>query len=73
MDQPEFLEGVPEKYVLDRLKKAGGNEVGSGKLVSEESSAALAVNTFGWFIERPGLLPPLPGMGPDARVLRVDV
>lgn len=69
----QFLDGVAREHILDRLKKAGGNEVGSGKLGSDESSAALAVNTFGWFIERPELLPALPGMGPDAKVLLVDV
>jgi hypothetical protein len=57
-----FLPGVPEKHVRDRLSKAGGNELDSGKFASPESSAALAVNTFGWFVERPHLLPVLPGM-----------
>lgn len=52
-----FLPGVPPDAVLKRLDAAGGNEVNSGKLSSPESSAALAVNTFGWFIERPELLP----------------
>ena len=55
-----FLPGVPVEYVLARLRKAGGNEVGSGKLASLESSAALAVNTFGWFHERADRLPLLP-------------
>lgn len=54
----EFLPGVPSAHVLGRLSAAGGNEVGSGKLASPQSSADLAVNTFGWFIERPELLPP---------------
>ena len=56
----EFLPGVPPSLVLKRLNAAGGNEVSSGKLSSLESSAALAVNTFGWFIERPELLPAFP-------------
>lgn len=73
VDQIRFLDGVPEKHVLNRLAKAGGDEVRSGKLSSDESSAALAVNTFGWFIERPNLLPHLPGMRPDAEVLCVNV
>lgn len=72
-DPLQFLEGVARDHVLDRLRKAGGNEVKSGKLGSDESSAALAVNTFGWFIERRELLPPLPGMAPAAKVLLVDV
>ena len=33
----------------------------SGKFDSPESSAALAANTFGFFLNRPGDLPPLPG------------
>jgi hypothetical protein len=55
-----FLPGVPSGHVVRRLNAAGGNEVSSGKLSSPESSAALAVNTFGWFIERPDLLPTFP-------------
>ena len=56
----EFLPGVPSSLVLKRLNADGGNEVNSGKLSSPESSAALAVNTFGWFIEQPELLPTFP-------------
>ena len=44
MTDSEFLPGVAVQHVLDRLAKAGGNEVESGKLASPESSAALAVN-----------------------------
>jgi hypothetical protein len=58
----QFLPGVPVGHVLVRLAKAGGKEIESGKLLSSESSAALAVNCFGWFIERPELLPPLIGL-----------
>jgi hypothetical protein len=39
---------------------AGGHEASSGKLASPESSAALAVNTFDWFHDRPVSLPPFP-------------
>jgi hypothetical protein len=59
-DSEQFLPGVPAVHVLERLSKAGGNEVASGKFASLESSAALAVNTFGWFVDRPELLPPFP-------------
>jgi hypothetical protein len=59
---PEFLPGIPASYVLGRLAKAGGKEMESGKLSSPESSAALAVNCFGFFIERPQQLPPLIGL-----------
>ncbi|WP_144094576.1 PGN_0703 family putative restriction endonuclease [Croceicoccus sediminis] len=57
-----FLPGVPESLVRHSLDIAGGNELASGKFESPESSAALAVNGFGWFIERPALLPPFPGL-----------
>lgn len=67
-----FLPGVAEQHVLHRLALAGGNEVGSGKLASPESSAALAVNTFGWFIDRPQLLPPFKGADSSTPV-HVDV
>jgi hypothetical protein len=60
VDGFSFLPGVPAHYVLDRLAKAGGHEVSSGKLASPESSAALAVNTFGWFHDRPEDLPLFP-------------
>jgi hypothetical protein len=45
-----------------RLAKAGGKEIESGKFSSPESSAALAVNCFGWFIGQPERLPPFPGL-----------
>lgn len=57
-----FLPGVPEAVVLQRLERSAGNEIESGKLDSPESSAALAVNCFGWFMQRPGDLPPFPGL-----------
>jgi hypothetical protein len=55
-----FLPGVPEDLIRAALSRAGGNEIDSGKLDSPESSAALAVNGFGWFIDRPAALPPFP-------------
>lgn len=72
MARPLFLPGVPADHVRSRLSKAGGNELGS-KLRSNASSAALAVNTFGWFVERPASLPPLPGLTSGASPLLVDV
>jgi len=66
-----FLPGVPAAHVLARLRSAGGDEIGSGKIANAESSAALAVNSFGWFVDRPDLFPPLPGTdftGPSDRV-----
>jgi hypothetical protein len=60
---PDFLPGVPIPYVIERLKKADGRELSTGKLASPESSAALAVNTFGWFHDRPWRLPPFAILG----------
>lgn len=70
---PIFLPGVAADHVTERLSQAGGKEIESGKLASPESSAALAVNTFGWFIERPHLLPPPPGLKGVGTPVRVDV
>jgi hypothetical protein len=60
-----FLPGVPVDYVRERLEKADGHELTSGKLESDESSAALAVNTFGWFHDRTERLPPFLMLGSD--------
>ena len=73
MATPEFLPGVDTVHVTERLRLAGGKEIESGKLSSPESSAALAVNTFGWFISRPHELPPFPGLSFDTPPLLVDV
>jgi hypothetical protein len=62
---PDFLPGVPVPYVLARLERADGREVSGGKLASPKSSAALAVNTFGWFHHRPRRLPPFATLGAD--------
>lgn len=59
---PVFLPGVPADAVLAAMRRSPGNELGSGKFDSPESSAALAVNAFGWFLDRPGSLQPLPGV-----------
>lgn len=59
----EFLPGVPAELCLATLRAAPGNELASGKFLSPQSSSALAVNCFGWFLERPELLPPFPGVG----------
>lgn len=73
MTQFDFLPGVKAEHVMARLAQAGGNELESGKLGSPESSAALAINAFGWFIDRPELLPALPGMEPGVPATAVDV
>jgi hypothetical protein len=58
---------------LWQARDVSGNEVESGKLASPESSAALSVNTFGWFIERPGVLPPFPGVDAGYPATLLDV
>lgn len=72
---PHFLPDLPEQDILDALNAAAGNEVESGKLSSPESSSALAVNAFGWFLNRPEALPPLPGMDVSwaARKVKLEV
>jgi hypothetical protein len=57
-----ILPNLPEKELLAALAKAPGNEIASGKLNSPESSAALAVNTFGLFLGRAKDLPRVPGL-----------
>jgi hypothetical protein len=58
----DFLPGVPADLVTACVSRAPGNEIKSGKFSSPESSSALAVNGFGWFMERAGKLPPFPGL-----------
>lgn len=57
----DFLPGVPADRLLDRLRRSPGKEL-DAKFHSPDSSAALAANSFGWFMDRPGDLPPLPGV-----------
>ena len=58
-----FLPGVPGREIERIFNTAAGNEIASGKFDSPESSAALAANTFGFFLKRPRDLPPLPDCG----------
>lgn len=56
-----FLPGIPCTQLEEIYNAAPGKEISSGKFDSPESSAALAANTFGFFLNRTGDLPPLPG------------
>ncbi len=56
-----FLPGVPAAQVEAIFNAAPGNEIATGKFDSPESSAALAANTFGFFLNRSDDLPPIPG------------
>jgi len=69
-----FLSGVPGELVRAAFDRAGGNEISSGKFASPESSAALAANGFGWFMNRPTALPAFPGTDDlDWPATRVDL
>ena len=61
--EDSLLPGIPVELVKAEISNTPGNELESGKFFSANSSAALAVNTFGWFLNRACELPPLPGMG----------
>ena len=52
-----FLPGVPAEAVLAALGRMPGSD-----LDSPDSSSALVANTFGWFLDRPRLLQPFPGV-----------
>lgn len=54
-----LLPHLPKERILAAYAAAGGNEIESGKLASPESSAALVANAFGYFLDRPGDLPPV--------------
>ena len=59
-----ILDHLRPDAILDRYETAGGGEILSGKFASPESSAALAANAFGLFLDRPGLLTlPAPMLG----------
>ena len=59
--QNALLPGVAPELIRVSYSNAPGNEIESGKFSSPESSAALVANTFGFFLDRPAELPPLPG------------
>lgn len=62
MTGPEFLDGVNAAAVQAALARSPGGELARGKFASPDSSSALVANALGWFLDRPGLLPPLPGV-----------
>ena len=55
-----FLPGVPGPQVEEMYHNAPGNEIEKGKFDNPESSARLAANAFGFFINRPEDMPQLP-------------
>ena len=59
----QLLDYLPRAAIVAAYEKSPGREL-DGKGDSPESSAALVANAFGYFIERPTELPPLPGLAP---------
>lgn len=51
-----LLDHLDKDTILSRYQKANGKEITSGKFANPESSAALAANSFGLFLDRPELL-----------------
>ena len=58
-----WLPGVPGAEIERRFRAVRSDQISSGKIDSPESSAALAANAFGFFLQRAGDLPPLPECG----------
>jgi hypothetical protein len=56
-----FLQHLDVALIEQAYRNGAGNEIDSGKMSSPESSAALAANSFGFFLNRPEDLPPMPG------------
>lgn len=57
----QLLAHLPQAAILAAYETSPGREL-DGKADSPESSSALVANAFGYFIDRPGELPPLPGV-----------
>ena len=73
MTKDRFLPGVPARLVEEMLNAGAGNEIASGKFDSPESSAALSANAFGFFLERPADMPPIPGLAADMTAPAVSI
>lgn len=66
MTRTSILPHLPEQLIRSAYAAAPGNEIESGKFASPGSSAALAANGFGFFLERPDSLPcPHPSLADD--------
>lgn len=73
--QTIFLPGVPEEKVRAIYGSAAGNEIASGKFASPQSSAALAANGFGRFLDRPGdcpMFPPVADLGGPVTAVAIE-
>jgi hypothetical protein len=67
-----LLAHLPKDAILARYAGAAGKEVTSGKFASPESSAALAANAFGFFLEDPSAFT-LPGLSPFGETISVEL
>lgn len=47
-----LLPALPIDLIRDAYMSAAGNEIESGRFANPESSAALAANAFGFFLDR---------------------
>ena len=52
-----FLPGVPANQIKQAFASAPGKEISGGNFARPVSSAALAANAFGFFLNRPGDIP----------------
>lgn len=66
-----LLPGLPVDEVLACYARSPGDEL-SSKFSSPESSAALAANLFGFFIQRPADFPRLPAVAGPWKPVRVE-
>ncbi len=71
--QLDLLPGVPTGKVVERLARAKGDEIRSGKIFSKNSSAIVAVNCFGWFLERKEEFPGFDGVPHSDCPLDVEI
>jgi hypothetical protein len=55
-----FLPGLPANLIRACYAAAPGSEIATGKFDNRRSSAALAANTFGKYLDQPQAMPPFP-------------
>lgn len=69
----KFLEGVPSEHILNRLTIMSGKDIARAKLLNNESAAALAVNSFGYFIPRPEIFPAFKGLEFTGKAKEIEI
>jgi hypothetical protein len=68
-----LLDHLPKDLILSRYEQAGGKEVLSGKFSNPESSASLAANAFGLFLDQPNILSLPTPVIPAGTVVKVSL